>query len=1444
MRRALLQAALLEALLLCRGLLIVGVCNDMQYNPLMPLVALAYEDMRSSGQPLIQLPRTSSDQMQVQFVFRDEACDPEVANQVGLEFLKLRVNAVLGCRCSSSSEVMARIGSIGRIPQISWISRSYYFTANHQYYRYFMRTVRPLGGNQILLVDLLQHFRWRHAKFFHLTDRYGGMYDDDLSYETMQVAQARGIAIICIGLAVTAVHGGPAAVNGACPAPWQLSPTAAICEDLRPWRQAVHSSRRQRGLINLVYASLRGDSLMRVARDEGLLQELWIFADPGVFLTVQADVATIAQLGGCLGIGLDPARPGTELYERFMRYWQATANLSTYQNRLPQSLVALLQTRQLLGPKVQADFLTYSTATLIDALSTIYLAFDQLLGSGRIHEENNGLELLEAMLNASFHGASGLVYFDDVGDIVPAGLMDVWNLQGGQKVYVASWGPAGIAFKAEIPIVWPSNATIPPSDMPPACAEGLYFDGIGCAGCGQGRQPSLVSGEDCALCPNGTAGTNLCVACGPGSYANQTGLVACYPCPPGFQCGESRTEAPKPCQRGSSSPSSGSVMCSDCPSGTYTDQEAQTGCSTCAPLTSSRPWLWKTMKRLQGMTRWVPFEGATSAAHCGCQEGAYMADGECIPCSTGMACPGMGGVQLLPGYASLAAAPEVVFQCLGERARCPGGPPGTCAANRNPASLACTACLAGTRAGRGGACEACRGADYLMVIAAGVAAFALLCCTYRSVSIGSRVTQGRSTVLMAVATAQLVTVSQNLGVLNLMWAEWPQPFASVFSFFSVLNLDLDTLRLDCVEKLTSAGLFAFRVFFVLGLFAAVALIHSMDVVIFYGGRFRERRAMLIGSMGTIFMSCLVSIVASLAAPLQCQAHPNGLSTVRAYGDVVCWSGAFESPHREMVLMSLFACSLPTAFVAGTVMVLRQLPAKVREGSVEFLRAVSFLLFRFRTGMEWYVLVFIMRNFLLALTPIIPDTAAQIFFMYVTVVAALMVAAHVSPWRVREAHVLDILANLVVLTILLVAAFCIDKADQAVLMSLCCGLLGMVIMAIAGVAARGLYGRFARARKPYQFFICHHKAGAGNLARLLKMQLQEHTTVRRKVFVDSDDLGDLSTLFAVVQGDADKLLVLCSKDVLLRVWCIGEISAAFANKVPLVRVQLPEFTLPDAAFIDGCREHIGDILSLAQHGISTQLVQDTLRWFVTTTQVFLNCRITLPAMTVLVTRLVSRREPSQAIAIDEQQAQAWLNAVESKAFEDFIVADQSSTEAASAACVLKKLLGPLVPIQRPWKVPQILEDEQQLPDSARQVVLVCTNGVFRRVHVLASLVKAWELGATVLPVVSESSYRFPTRAFYDDLRAESASMLGSIGNPCQAEDLVHIVQKLFLEIAVEVNPQDSETVLQVRAHAVANRLTNQRIKVARIPPAVSTPDSSSKINDGGEDSFYEGDVVAI
>ena len=65
-----------------------------------------------------------------------------------------------------------------------------------------------------------------------------------------------------------------------------------------------------------------------------------------------------------------------------------------------------------------------------------------------------------------------------------------------------------------------------------------------------------------------------------------------------------------------------------------------------------------------------------------------------------------------------------------------------------------------------------------------------------------------------------------------------------------------------------------------------------------------------------------------------------------------------------------------------------------------------------------------------------------------------------------------------------------------------------------------------------------------------------------VWLDSDNLEDMTDmsgwgLFDVVRCKVDTVVVLLSKMVLTRPWCIGEITTAYVNGVTLVPLALPD-----------------------------------------------------------------------------------------------------------------------------------------------------------------------------------------------------------------------------------------------------------------------------------------------
>ena len=91
-----------------------------------------------------------------------------------------------------------------------------------------------------------------------------------------------------------------------------------------------------------------------------------------------------------------------------------------------------------------------------------------------------------------------------------------------------------------------------------------------------------------------------------------------------------------------------------------------------------------------------------------------------------------------------------------------------------------------------------------------------------------------------------------------------------------------------------------------------------------------------------------------------------------------------------------------------------------------------------------------------------------------------------------------------------------------------------------------------ASKRYAAFLSHYKVEAAMEARYLKLELE--STLGRDIFLDSDDLHDLTRLKEAVT-ESDVLVLLQSARVLERPWCLIEIATALDHAIPIVGVSL-------------------------------------------------------------------------------------------------------------------------------------------------------------------------------------------------------------------------------------------------------------------------------------------------
>ena len=146
---------------------------------------------------------------------------------------------------------------------------------------------------------------------------------------------------------------------------------------------------------------------------------------------------------------------------------------------------------------------------------------------------------------------------------------------------------------------------------------------------------------------------------------------------------------------------------------------------------------------------------------------------------------------------------------------------------------------------------------------------------------------------------------------------------------------------------------------------------------------------------------------------------------------------------------------------------------------------------------------------------------------------IVICAVVLPWRIAAANTIDLTINIGFLLVLYLGAILADAANGTLIASILTVLFCVLCFFLMMGVLRSLCSMLVLRGRKYQFFLCHHKQGSGGFARLLKMRLKLDPRVKRRVFLDSDDLQDLDQLFGFVGNNTDTLVVLCTSTILSR-----------------------------------------------------------------------------------------------------------------------------------------------------------------------------------------------------------------------------------------------------------------------------------------------------------------------
>jgi len=464
-----------------------------------------------------------------------------------------------------------------------------------------------------------------------------------------------------------------------------------------------------------------------------------------------------------------------------------------------------------------------------------------------------------------------------------------------------------------------------------------------------------------------------------------------------------------------------------------------------------------------------------------------------------------------------------------------------------------------------------------------------------------------------------------------------------------------------------------------------------------------------------------------------------------------------------------------------------------------------------------------------LLPIVPSVSAQLICMQAVLVASLIACVAYKPLRVPVCNVMDVFFTVFVMFIL-ASASCYTDSDPTIVLAWICALMVMAAILVFPIALLALlYNHCCRRdRKPFQFFVCHHKAGAGSFARLLKMQLEVEGTTR-KAFIDCDHLTDLDVLFDTVASMTETLIIVASREVFLRLWCVGEITTAKMNGLKVVKLVLPDFAELEDDFIDNFKSHVPDLSILTNRGISLEDAQEAMRWSrgLGTISVPQDLsREVLVKMTKQILGSSSKDSDSlcnitkHSSSMDSEAAICESGSKRHRLAKGttLIIYDATNLEATSTALILERLLRPRF-AHTPKELPTILPFGSSLPSSARKILLICTNGVLEQESVISNLALVVQAQMKCLPVVADDSFRFPTPSWLDEGHSfmamvekviQGETFLGDCQQQeCVCADKLTVSQdivNIFKTIGVKFPASSgSQAVLTTRMEEIASRL---------------------------------------
>ncbi|CAE7436953.1 unnamed protein product, partial [Symbiodinium pilosum] len=212
---------------------------------------------------------------------------------------------------------------------------------------------------------------------------------------------------------------------------------------------------------------------------------------------------------------------------------------------------------------------------------------------------------------------------------------------------------------------------------------------------------------------------------------------------------------------------------------------------------------------------------------------------------------------------------------------------------------------------------------------------------------------------------------------------------------------------------------------------------------------------LVRTLGFLFLLFYITLSSTFTEPFRCNLHPNGVLTLEANHEVFC---SFSGTHLTMCVISAVVCLLPLSFLAICSYVLLVLLPRIHQADAALIRACSFLIVRFKPGFESFTILFLMRNLIFVLAPMM-SASGCLFVMGQLLGLSAVCVAYFKPWRSPLASQMDAIVSFVLLMILLLSALTVADIDTTGIMILCTICASLIITGLSVAAGYLLLQHF-------------------------------------------------------------------------------------------------------------------------------------------------------------------------------------------------------------------------------------------------------------------------------------------------------------------------------------------------------------------------------------------------